>query len=60
MARRGTKGSYGHHSVAQMKRDKAKGGALGKKANFALSMRKIASRRKKRSGSRRRKRTARR
>jgi hypothetical protein len=58
MARKGTKGSYGHHSVAQMKRDKAKGGAIGKKANFALSMKKIASRRKKRTTTRRRKRTA--
>ena len=55
MERKGSKGSYGHKTVAQMKRDKAKGGAIGKKANFALNVRKF-SRKKKRS----RKRTSRR
>jgi hypothetical protein len=40
MEAKGTVGSYGHHSVAQMKRDKAKGGKIGKKANFALNVRK--------------------
>lgn len=33
-------GTYGSHSVKQMERDKAKGGAIGKKANFALNARK--------------------
>lgn len=59
MKKRGTLGSYGHHSAKQMKRDIKGGGKLAKKAQFALNMRKISNRRKKRTGSRR-KRTARR
>jgi len=47
MKRKGTLGSYGHHSVAQMERDKAKGGKIGRKANFALNMERIAKKRKK-------------
>lgn len=49
MKARGTKGSYGHKTVAQMKRDKAKGGAIARKANFALNAHRISARRKKRS-----------
>ena len=41
MDAKGTKGSYGSHSVKQMEKDKGKGGAIGKKANFALNMHKI-------------------
>lgn len=52
MKKKGTLGSYGHHSVAQMEKDKAKGGKIGKKANFALNMARIAKKRKK-SGRRR-------
>lgn len=40
MKRKATVGSYGHKTVKQMKRDKARGGAIGKKANFALNVRK--------------------
>lgn len=46
MERKGTVGSYGHHSEAQMKKDIAKGGKLGKKAQFALNMERIAAKRK--------------
>ena len=46
MERKGTVGSYGHHSEKQMDRDIAKGGKRGKKALFAKNMRKIANRRK--------------
>lgn len=60
MAKKGTKGSYGHHTEKQMQRDKAKGGAIGKKANFALNMRKLANRRKKKTAKRTKKRSARR
>lgn len=52
MARKGTKGSYGHKTVKQMRRDKAKGGAIGKKANFALNARKFSHKRG-RKGARR-------
>ena len=51
MARKGSKGSYGHKTVTQMKRDKAKGGAIARKANFALNARRI-SRKRKRTGKR--------
>ena len=52
MKAKGTKGSYGHKTVAQMKRDKAKGGAIGKKANFALNARKGSKKGSRRSGRR--------
>lgn len=52
MKKKGTEGSYGHHSEKQMEKDKAKGGKIGKKANFALNMKRINSKRKK-SGRRR-------
>ena len=58
MKRRGTLGSYGHHSDAQEKRDIAKGGAIAKKAQFALNMSRMQKRRKKRSATRRRPRTS--
>lgn len=58
MKRKGTLGSYGHHSMKQMSKDKAKGGAIGKKANFAMNMAKIRSK-KKRGGSSRKKYTRR-
>lgn len=51
MAKRGTIGSYGHHTVKQMLRDKARGGKIGKKANFALNMERIAQKRKKKRRS---------
>ena len=51
MKEKGTLGSYGHHSMKQMAKDKAKGGAIGKKANFAMNMAKIRSK-KKRGGKR--------
>lgn len=49
MKERGTEGSYGHKSVKQMKKDKAKGGSIGKKANFALNARKARHGGKKRT-----------
>lgn len=52
MKAKGTEGSYGHHTEKQMERDIHKGGKRGKKAQFALNMRKIAARKKAR-GSRR-------
>lgn len=58
MKAKGTKGSYGHHTEKQMQRDKAKGGAIGKKANFALTMRKLANKRKKKTVKRARKRAS--
>ncbi len=39
--KKGTKGSYGHHSEKEMDKDVAKGGKLGKKANFARNMAKL-------------------
>jgi hypothetical protein len=60
MERKGTKGSYGSHSEKQQKRDIKRGGKIGKKAQFALNMRKIAARRKRRHGARRLKRRTRR
>lgn len=47
MQDKGTVGSYGHHSVAEMKADKKKGGKVAKKANFALNMERIAKKHKK-------------
>lgn len=35
--RKGTLGSYGSHSDAQKRRDIAKGGKIGRKAQFALN-----------------------
>lgn len=56
MEKRGTKGSYGHHSEKQMDKDIAKGGKRGKKALFAKNMREIGKRHKKHgSGKRTRK-----
>lgn len=48
MRKKGTEGSYGHHTEKQMERDKAKGGAIGKKANFALNMAKMRKKGRKR------------
>lgn len=54
MARRGTLGSYGSgKSMKTMDRDIAKGGAIGRKANFARNMRVAALRRKRRGAGRR-------
>lgn len=52
MERKGTKGSYGHHSMKQMLRDKAKGGAIGRKANFAINARKAVKKRHHKGGRR--------
>ena len=46
MEAKGTVGSYGHHSMKQMAKDKAKGGKIGKKANFAMNMAKIRAKHK--------------
>ena len=46
MEEKGTVGSYGHHTEKQEKKDIAKDGKKGKKAQFALNMRKIAAKRK--------------
>jgi hypothetical protein len=59
MKRRGTLGSYGHHSDSQKKRDIKKGGKLAKKAQFALNMSRISKKRgKNKTAKRTRKRTA--
>ena len=52
MKKKGTLGSYGSKSVKQEKRDIKRGGKLGKKAQFALAMKRIAARRKKRGSKR--------
>lgn len=49
MERKGTLGSYGHHSEHEMHADIRKGGKVGKKAQFALNMHKIAKRHGKKS-----------
>ncbi|MGH7749542.1 MAG: hypothetical protein ACREQ5_32965 [Candidatus Dormibacteria bacterium] len=49
MVEKGTVGSYGHHTEKQMEKDKAKGGAIGKKANFALNMEKIRNKKKRKA-----------
>jgi hypothetical protein len=47
MERRGTVGSYGSgKSIKTMERDVKRGGARGKKANFALNMKRAAMKRK--------------
>jgi hypothetical protein len=46
MKRKGTLGSYGHHSVKQMDRDIKRGGKIGRKALFARNVRKAARNRK--------------
>lgn len=46
MEAKGTVGSYGHNSMKQMAKDKAKGGKIGKKANFAMNMAKIRAKQK--------------
>ena len=48
MERRGTVGSYGKASARKTSRDIKRGGKIGKKAQFAANMRKIAARRKRR------------
>ncbi len=53
MKRKGTEGSYGHHSEKQMDRDIKKGGKLGKKAQFAKNMAKIRAKHKRKGGRRR-------
>lgn len=54
MARRGTLGSYGSgKSVKTMSRDVARGGAVGRKAQFALNMKRAALRRARRGAGRR-------
>lgn len=54
MARKGTLGSYGSgKSVKTMSRDVARGGKLGKKALFALNMKRAALRRARSGNSRR-------
>lgn len=40
MKQKGTLGSYGHHSMKQINKDIKKGGAIGKKAQFAKNVRK--------------------
>lgn len=52
MERKGTVGSYGHHSAKQQDRDIKKGGRIGKKALFARNMRRAAAKRKRRHGRR--------
>jgi hypothetical protein len=52
MKKRGTLGSYGHHTESEDRANIRKGGAIGKKAQFALNMKRMASRRKKRSHKR--------
>lgn len=44
MDEKGTRGTYSGRSVKQMRKDKAKGGAIGAKANFALNVRKKSTR----------------
>lgn len=53
MKKKGTLGSYGHHSEKTMEKDISKGGKRGKKAQFALNMRKIAAKRKHKSSAKR-------
>jgi hypothetical protein len=52
MKRRGTIGSYGHHTEAQDRKNIRKGGKLAKKAQFALNMKRLSSRRKRRNSRR--------
>lgn len=57
MEAKGTKGSFGHHSMGVIDKDIKKGGKLGKKAQFAKNMKAIAAKRhhKKSVGKRARK-----
>lgn len=49
MERKGTVGSYGSgKSIEPMERDVKHGGAKGRKANFALNMKRAAAKRKRR------------
>lgn len=51
MEEKGTKGSYGHHSMKTINKDIHKGGKKGKKAAFAKMAKKVAAkRRRKHSG----------
>lgn len=53
MERKGTVGSYGSgKSISTMERDVARGGAKGRKANFALNMKRAAIKRKRSGRSR--------
>lgn len=47
MKEKGTLGSYGKSIAKKNKKNIAKGGKIGKKAQFAENMRKIAAKRKK-------------
>ena len=53
MRAKGTLGSYGKATAKKTARDIKKGGKIGKKAQFAANMRKLAARRKGRSAGRR-------
>jgi len=44
MKKKGTEGSYGHHSMKQIDRDIHKGGKIAKKAQFAKNVRRKRSR----------------
>lgn len=47
MKKKGTLGSYGKSTAKKNKKNIAKGGKLGKKAQFAENMRKIAAKKRK-------------
>lgn len=53
MEARGTVGSYGSKSEKQERKDIAKGGKLGKKAQFALNMKHLAAKRKRKGAIKR-------
>lgn len=46
MEEKGTKGSYGKSTAKKNKKNISKGGKIGKKAQFAENMRKIAAKHK--------------
>lgn len=49
MKKKGTVGSYGHHSMKQINRDIKKGGKIAKKAAFAKAAKKTAAKRRRKS-----------
>lgn len=49
MEEKGTVGSFGRATAKKIKRGLAKGGKQAKKAQFALNMKRLAQRRKRRS-----------
>lgn len=53
MERKGTKGSYGHHSLKQINKDIHKGGKIAKKAQFAKAAKKIAAKHHRKHGGKR-------